>query len=68
MSQSPKQPTSEKEQKDWKSKGNRALIINIIFFILLIGCIFLIPVTSFEVTVVVMFVVFIACILYIYFF
>jgi len=68
MAQPTKQPTSENEEKDWKSKGHRALIINIIFFIVLLGCIFLIPLTGLLTTGIIIAVVFIASVLYIYLF
>ncbi len=68
MAQPPtNQPASENEHKDWKGKGHRALIINIIFFIVLLGCIFLIPLTGLATTAIIIIVAFIASVLYIYF-
>jgi len=67
----PTKPNCEKEEgkksKDWKGKGNRALIINIIFFLILFGSIFLIPVTGLTVTIIIVLVAFAASMLYIYF-
>ncbi len=60
------QQEQQQEQQEWKSKGNRALVINIIFFIILFGSIFLIPVTGFEVAIGVIAIAFVASILYIY--
>ena len=71
MSNSNRQTTdnnsvSDNETKDWKSKGNRALIINIIFFLILFASIFLINLSGFAITVAVIMIAFIASILYIY--
>jgi len=67
MSQ-PTRPGTEQETRKWKSKSNRALFINIVFFIILFGSIFLIPLTGFGITVAVILVAFLASILYIYLF
>ncbi len=60
-------PSPESQTSRWKKKGARALLVNIIFFLVLLGSIFLIALASFEITLAVILVVFIACIVYIYF-
>ncbi len=66
MSQANK-PSPESQTSKWKKKGNRALLVNIIFFFVLLGSIFLIALASFEITLAVILVVFVICIVYIYF-
>ncbi len=57
----------EKQKEELKARGNKALILNIIFFVVLFLGIFMVSYTGLAVTAVVISVVFIASLLYIYY-
>lgn len=57
----------EKQKEELKARGNKALILNIIFFVVLFLGIFMVSYTGLAVTAVVISIVFIASLLYIYY-
>ncbi len=61
-------PSGQEEHKTWKLKGKKALIVNIIFFVVLFIGVILVPVSGFTTAAIFIVVVFIASILYIYLF
>lgn len=61
-------PSVQEEQKAWKSKGKKAMLVNIVFFLVLFIGIILVPLSGFAVAAVFIVLVFIASILYIYLF
>lgn len=54
------------EKKNLKTKGNKALIINIAFFVILFGGMILVPLSGFLTAAVVIILAFIASLFYIY--
>ncbi|RJX29604.1 MAG: hypothetical protein C4554_00265 [Dethiobacter sp.] len=58
----------EEQKKELKARGNKALILNIIFFLVLFAGMFLVVYTGLVTTVIVIFIAFIISLLYIYFF
>ncbi len=57
----------EKTKEQLKAKGHRALILNIIFFIVLFAGIFLVTITGLTVTAIIISLVFVASLLYIHY-
>ncbi len=67
MTQTPG-PEPKPDQQKLKKMGKRALLINIIFFVVLFGGMFLMPISGIYVAAAVIVVAFIASMLYIYLF
>ncbi len=57
----------EEKKQELKARGNKALILNIVFFVVLFLGIFMVTFTGLAVTAIVISVVFIASLLYIYY-
>jgi uncharacterized membrane protein len=57
----------EKQKEELKAKGNRVLILNIIFFLVLFAGIFLVVYAGFLTSAIVIILAFIVSLLYIYF-
>ncbi len=58
---------NEKNKEELKKEGKKALILNIIFFIVLFAGMFLVPLASLKVSIIVISIAFVASLLYIYF-
>lgn len=61
-------PEPAPQDRELKAKGRRALIINVIFFLILFGAMFLVPLSGIWVAAAVIVIAFIASMLYIYLF
>lgn len=57
----------EKQKEKLKEKGNKALVLNIIFFLVLFAGIFLVTFTGLVPTVIIISLIFIVSLLYIYY-
>lgn len=57
----------ERQKKELKDRGNRALILNIIFFIILFAGMFLVVFTGLTTTAIIILAFFIISLVYIYF-
>ncbi len=57
----------EEKKQELKARGHKALILNIIFFVVLFLGIFMVAYTSLAITAVVITIIFAACLLYIYY-
>ncbi len=57
----------EKQKEELKSRGHKALILNIIFFVVLFLGIFMVTYTGLAITAVVITIVFVASLAYIYY-
>lgn len=57
----------EKEKEELKARGHKALILNIIFFLVLFAGIFLVTLTGLLPTAIIISLIFIASLLYIYY-
>jgi len=57
----------ERQKKELKDRGNRALILNIIFFIILFAGMFLVVYTGLATTAIIILAFFIISLVYIYF-
>ncbi|MDO9534286.1 MAG: hypothetical protein Q7J85_02915 [Bacillota bacterium] len=57
----------ERQKEEMKAKGNRVLILNIIFFLVLFAGIFLVFYTGFLTTAIIIILAFIVSLIYIYF-
>jgi len=57
----------EKQKEELKARGNKALILNIVFFLVLFAGMFLVVYTGLVTTAVIIFIAFVVSLLYIYF-
>lgn len=61
-------PEQPEEKQKLKKKGRRALVINVVFFVILFAGMLLVPFSGFHVAAIVIAVAFVASLLYIYMF